>query len=32
MVSLFRSALTQRFIGGFVFGAIALLAIPGVHL
>ncbi len=32
MVSLLKSALTQRFIGGFVVGAIALLAIPGVQL
>jgi hypothetical protein len=32
MVSLFKSAFAQRFIGGFVLGAAALLALPGVHL
>lgn len=32
MVSLFKSALAQRFVGGFVVGAVALLAFPGMHL
>lgn len=32
MVSLFKSAFTQRFIGGFAFGAVALLALPQLPL
>lgn len=32
MVSLLKSPLAQRFIGGFLFGAIALLAMPGARL
>ncbi len=32
MLSLLKSAFAQRFIGGFAFGAIALLATPGLHL
>ncbi len=32
MISLFKSAMAQRFIGGFMLGTVALLAMPGVHL
>lgn len=31
MTNFFRSALTQRFFGGFVLGTVALLSMPGVH-
>jgi hypothetical protein len=32
VVSILKSAFAHRFIGGFMLGAVALLAIPGVHL
>ncbi len=32
MVFFLKSALTQRFIGGFLAGAAALLALPAFHL
>ncbi len=31
MTDFFRSALTQRFVGGFLLGTAALLGLPGLH-
>jgi len=32
MLSFMKSELTLRFVGGFALAAVALLAMPGVHL
>jgi hypothetical protein len=32
MIGILKSSLAHRFIGGFVIGAFALLAMPGLHL
>jgi hypothetical protein len=32
MLSFVRSDFVHRILGGFAFGALALLAIPGLHL
>jgi hypothetical protein len=32
MLSFVKSDFAQRLVAGFAFGAIALLAVPGLHL
>jgi hypothetical protein len=32
MLSFVKSDFVQRILGGFAFGAVALLATPGLHL